>query len=73
VRRHRLDPFSLLFGALFVGVGLSFLLGSSLGDARRTVWPMFALLLGATFAAWAAAAVLRERRSDPEPPDRGGS
>jgi hypothetical protein len=71
--RHRLDPFSLLFGALFVGVGISFLLGSSLGDARRSVWPAFAILLGATFAAWATAAVLRERRSDPEPPEPGES
>jgi hypothetical protein len=61
VKRHRLDPFSLLFGALFVGVGLSFLLGSTIGDAKRALWPLFAIIVGCTFVAWAMTTVVRER------------
>ncbi len=73
MKRHRLDPFSLLFGALFVGVGVSFLFGSTIGDARGSVWPLFAIIVGASLVGWAVAAVLRERRPaveatvDPEP------
>jgi hypothetical protein len=66
MRRHRFDPFSLLFGALFVGMGVSFLLGSTIVDARRAVWPVFAILVGGAFVAWAVTAVIRERR--PVPP-----
>ena len=78
MKRHRLDPFSLLFGALFVGVGLSFLLGSTVGDAKRAMWPLFAIIVGCTFVVWAIATVVRERRpalapagvaAGPEPED----
>lgn len=62
MKRHRLDPFSLLFGALFVGVGLSFLLGSTIGDAKRATWPLFAIIVGCMFVVWALATVVRERR-----------
>ena len=62
MKRHRLDPFSLLFGALFVGVGVSFLFGSTIGDAKGAVWPLFAIIVGGTLAGWAIAAVVRERR-----------
>jgi len=62
MKRHRLDPFSLLFGALFVGVGVSFLFGSTIGDAKGAVWPLFAIIVGATLAGWAISAVVRERR-----------
>jgi len=62
VKRHQLDQFSLLFGALFVGVGLSFQLGSTVGDAKRAMWPLFAIIVGCTFVAWAIATVVRERR-----------
>ena len=62
MRRHRLDPFSLLFGALFVGVGISFLFGSTIGDAKGSVWPLFAIILGSSLVGWAIAAVVRERR-----------
>lgn len=62
MRRHRLDPFSLLFGALFVGVGLPFMLGSTIGDAKGAFWPVFAIVVGSTFIAWAVATVVRERR-----------
>jgi uncharacterized membrane protein YccC len=57
-----LGPFSLLFGALFVGVGVSFLFGSTIGDAKGSVWPLFAIILGSSLVGWAIAAVLRERR-----------
>ena len=67
MKRHRLDPFSLLFGALFVGVGLSFLLGSTIGDAEGAVWPLIAIIVGGTFVAWAIATVVRERRAAVEP------
>ena len=72
MRRHRLDPFSLLFGALFVGVGVSFLFGSTIGDAKGAVWPLFAIIVGCSLVGWAVAAVVRERRpmvattADPE-------
>ena len=72
MKRHRLDPFSLLFGALFVGMGVSFLFGSTIGDARGAVWPLFAIIVGSSLVGWAIAAVWRERRpagaraTDPE-------
>jgi hypothetical protein len=57
MRPHRLDPFSLLFGA-------------TLGDARRSIWPMVAILVGCGLAAWAVLTVVRDRRSsDLEAPD----
>ena len=69
MRRHRFDPFSLLFGALFVSVGASFLAGSTLAEAWHGVGPMVAVVVGATLAAWAAATALREPRRDPTPED----
>jgi hypothetical protein len=66
VKRHRFDPFSLLFGAIFVSVGVSFLAGSTIAEASDSVWPMTAVVLGATLAAWAVATVLRERRPRPD-------
>ena len=62
MKRHRLDPFSLLFGALFLGVGCSFMLGSRIGDAKHEIWPLFAIIVGGTFVVWAIATVVRERR-----------
>ena len=62
MKRHRLDPFSLLFGAVFVGVGLSFLLGSTIGDAKRATWHFFAIIVCCTFVVLSIATVVRERR-----------
>ena len=62
MKRHRMDPFSLLFGALFVGVGVSFLFGSTIGDAKGAVWALFAIIVGSSLAGWAIAAVVRQRR-----------
>ncbi len=63
MKRHRFDPFSLLFGALFVAVGLSFLLGSTIVQARHSLWPLLAIAVGCTFVAWAIVSVVRERAS----------
>jgi hypothetical protein len=62
VNRHRLDPFSLFFGALFAGLGISFMLGSSIGDAKHALWPVLAIIVGCTFLAWGVARVMKERR-----------
>jgi hypothetical protein len=61
MKRHRFDPFSLLFGAFFVAVGMSFLLGSTIMQARHSLWPVLAIAVGCTFVAWAIATVVRER------------
>jgi hypothetical protein len=63
LRRHRFDPFSLLFGALFVGVGISFLLGSTIVSTRHSLWPVLAIAVGCTFVAWAVVAIVRDQRS----------
>ena len=68
MKRHRFDPFSLVFGALFSGLAISFSLGSTIGDARDAWWPVFAILVGSALVAWAVSALLRDRRA-PEPSD----
>jgi hypothetical protein len=67
MKRHRFDPFSLLFGAIFLSVGVSFVAGSTIGEAWHSVWPMLAVIVGVTLAAWAAAAAVHER----QPPGTG--
>jgi hypothetical protein len=67
MRRHRFDPFSLLFGSLFVAVGLSFLLGSTIVRARHSLWPVLAIAVGCTFVAWAIVWVARDLRSTKPP------
>jgi hypothetical protein len=62
MNRHGLDPFSLFFGALFAGLGISFMLGSSIGDAKHALWPVLAIIVGCTFVAWGVARAMRERR-----------
>ncbi|MGZ4132394.1 MAG: hypothetical protein ACXVWF_05060 [Actinomycetota bacterium] len=62
MKRHRFDPFSLLFGAIFLSVGMSFLAGSTIAEAWHGVWPMIAVVVGATLAAWAVAASFRDLR-----------
>jgi hypothetical protein len=65
MKRHPFDPFSLLFGALFISVGVSFLAGSTLAEAWRSIWPMVAVVVGATLAAWAAVSALHEPQRAP--------
>ena len=69
MNRHRLDPFSLLFGALFLGAGVSFLVGSTIGDLTGATWSLFAIIAGSTFVAWSIATVVRERRDSDIQPD----
>lgn len=62
MKRHRFDPFSLLFGAIFLSVGVSFVVGSTIAEAWHGVWPMIAVVVGATLAVWAATVAFGERR-----------
>ena len=61
MKRHRFDPFSFLFGALFVTVGATFLFGSTrVGDVHPArLWPAALAVVGATLALSAAARLLR--------------
>ncbi len=63
MKRHRLDPFSLVFGATFLAIGTAFVAGSTIGDAWRSIWPMFAAIVGVTLVVWAVLSVLGEARS----------
>jgi hypothetical protein len=65
MRRHGFDPFSLLFGALFVSIGVAFLTGSTIAEAWSSIWPMVAVVVGLTLAAWAAVSAFRELRPAP--------
>ena len=48
MRRHELDPVSLVFGFAFAGLGLVFLFGGGDQALRlRWVWPLLLLALGA--------------------------
>jgi hypothetical protein len=48
MRRHELDPVSLVFGFAFTGLGLLFLIGQADQALRlRWVWPLLLLALGA--------------------------
>jgi hypothetical protein len=56
MKRHRLDPFSLVLGATFTGMGLLFLFGTV--EARsvdlRWVWPLPLVVLGVLIIVTAA-------------------
>lgn len=67
MKRHPFDPFSLLFGAVFVSVGVSFLAGSTIAEAWKSIWPMVAVVVGVTLASWAAVSAMRQR--EPVPAD----
>ncbi|MGH2594491.1 MAG: hypothetical protein ACRDH7_00840 [Actinomycetota bacterium] len=63
MKRHRFDPFSFVFGALFMVVGATFLFGGSGLTAARPVrmWPAATIVVGVSLAAWAVGrAVHRE-------------
>ena len=48
MRRHELDPISLIFGFAFTGLGVLFLIGQADQALRlRWVWPILLLALGA--------------------------
>ena len=65
MRRHELDPISLVFGVAFTGLGLLLLTGRVDAAVRlRWIWPL--LLLGLGVAILAGARPRRERA--PEAP-----
>ena len=48
MKRHSFDPVSFLFGALFLAVGISIVVGdgSIFGDDARWFWPVVIIVLG---------------------------
>jgi len=64
MRRHRFDPFSLVFGATFLAIGTAFVAGSTIDEAWRSIWPMVAAIVGVTLVAWAILSVLGEGRKE---------
>ncbi len=61
MKRHRFDPFSFVFGALFLVVGATFLFGGSGLTAARPVrmWPAGSIVVGVTLTVWAVARAIR--------------
>jgi hypothetical protein len=64
MKRHGVDPFSFVFGAIFVSVGGSFLAGSTIGRAWDGAWPVVAIIVGGALAVWACARALHQSRPD---------
>jgi hypothetical protein len=62
MKRHGVDPLSFLFGAIFVCVGGSFLIGSTIARAQDGAWPVAAIIIGGTLALWAGATAFRQSR-----------
>ena len=61
MKRHSFDPLSFLFGAVFLMIGMSFLLSPS-GPQVATplrLWPAAVVLVGLTLSAWAVARAIR--------------
>ncbi len=65
MKRHALDPLSLVFGLLLTGVGLLFLVGGiDAADLRgEFVWPLPVLILGAAIVAVALSSKDRSEAS----------
>jgi hypothetical protein len=61
MKRHRFDPFSFLFGALFLTIGLTVATGGSGVDAVRPFrsWPTAVILTGLVLVLWTASRVVR--------------
>jgi hypothetical protein len=61
MKRHRFDPFSFLFGALFLTVGCSFLFASPGPTAVRPFgsWPAAVVVAGLVLVGWAVARAVR--------------
>jgi hypothetical protein len=61
MKRHSFDPFSFLFGAVFLMIGVSFLLSPSGPQAGTPIrlWPAAVVLVGLTLSAWAVARAVR--------------
>lgn len=65
MKRHRFDPFSFLFGALFLIVGGTFLFGGSGLEVARPerMWAAATVVVGVALAAWAVARTIRKEPS----------
>jgi len=88
MKRHRFDPASFMFGALFLVIGLTFLTGGRGTDLGHPVrlWPVTIVVVGLSLAIWAvsrairpepspvvAAAVLETPVVEPNPEDEGAA
>ena len=64
MKRHRFDPFSFLFGAVFLTVGGTFLFGSKGATAAHpaALWPLAVVIVGSTLVVWAAARTIQVSR-----------
>jgi hypothetical protein len=63
VKRHRFDPLSFLFGAVFLAVGLTFLFSGSFPEIRPSrIWPAAMIAVGLTLGTWAVATAVRHAR-----------
>jgi hypothetical protein len=69
MRRHAMDPVSLVFGLVFVAIGLTFLIGrTDVADLHLDrIWPIPIIVLGGAIV---AVSVWRGRAAPPqdEPP-----
>jgi hypothetical protein len=67
MKRHRFDPFSFLFGALFLTVGCSFLFGNTGATAVHPFrsWPAAVVVMGLVLVAWAVARAVRPAAGEP--------
>lgn len=74
MKRHRFDPFSFLFGALFLVVGGTFLFGGSGLEVARPerMWVAAAVVVGVSLAVWAVARTIRKEPSATDAGERGG-
>ncbi|MEO8423859.1 MAG: hypothetical protein ABI595_08100 [Actinomycetota bacterium] len=72
MKRHRFDPFSFLFGALFLVVGGTFLFGGSGLEVARPerMWAAATVVIGVSLAVWAVARTIRK---EPSPTLAGNS
>jgi len=70
MRRHDLDPFSLVAGALFAIVGLIFLFGSIdvASVPRAWAWPIPLIIVGALIVVLAASGVRRRSTGSEDAP-----
>jgi hypothetical protein len=61
MKRHRFDPFSFLFGAVFLTIGLTVATGGSGVDAVRPFrsWPTAVIVTGLVLVLWTASRVVR--------------
>jgi hypothetical protein len=65
LKRHRFDPFSFLFGAIFLSVTISLLLNGDGATAFRParLWSASLAIIGVGLAGWAIARAIAQIRS----------